>query len=85
MTDLREVRVVETCPLFFSGELAENEVEAMEQRYGKAQRIWVMDRGTWARFRLALHLAGMTISCCRILSLYSPVAFSDMGRAPALR
>ena len=31
MTDLREVRVVETYPLFFSGELAENEFGELAQ------------------------------------------------------
>jgi len=43
----------------------EEVVEAMEQRYGKAQRIWVMDRGMvseanleWLRQRGAQYLVG---------------------------
>jgi transposase len=43
----------------------EEVVEAMEQRYGKAQRIWVMDRGmvseanlAWLRLRGAQYLVG---------------------------
>ena len=41
MTDLREVRVVETYPLFFSGGLAENEYGELASGPGEPERMFL--------------------------------------------